>query len=99
MASGTPGWRIALRLLLLGGAGGLVTGLYLAGRGRESPSARLRRQVEQERIARQRAERRAEEAEHLASNALDRERDLAQRLHDAEQELEARREAKAPGNG
>ena len=51
--------------------------------------------MDQERLARQRAERRAEEAEHLASHALDRERELAQRLHDVEQRL-AR---KPPGAG
>jgi hypothetical protein len=83
-----PRWRTALRSFALGGASGLLAGLYLAARGRDSGAARLRRQVEEERIARERAERRAQEAEHLALNALDRERALAERLHDAELKLQ-----------
>ena len=83
-----PRWRVALRSFALGGAGGLLVGLYLAARGRDSAAVRLRRKVDEERLARERAERRAAEAEHLALNALDRERELAERLHDAELRLQ-----------
>jgi hypothetical protein len=83
-----PRWRTALRSLAVGGAAGLLAGLYLAARGRDSAALRLRKKVEEERLARERAERRAAEAEHLALHALDRERELAERLHDAELRLQ-----------
>lgn len=83
-----PRWRMALRSFALGGASGLLVGLYLAARGRDSAGVRLRRRVEEERQARERAERRAAEAEHLALNALEREHELAERLHDAELRLQ-----------
>ena len=84
-----PRWRTALDALALGGAGGLLAGLYLATRRRDSSVERLRRQVDEERIARERAERRAQEAEHQALHAMDREHELAERLHDAELKLQA----------
>ncbi|HEY8211445.1 MAG TPA: hypothetical protein VIG99_28370 [Myxococcaceae bacterium] len=83
-----PRWRTALRSFAVGGASGLLAGLYLAARGRDSGAARLRKKVEEEQVARQRAERRAQEAEHLALHALDRERELAERLHDVELRLQ-----------
>jgi len=83
-----PRWRTALRSLAVGGAAGLLAGLYFAARGRDSAAVRLRRRVEEERLGRERAERRAAEAEHLALNALERERELAERLHDAELRLQ-----------
>ncbi|HZN92796.1 MAG TPA: hypothetical protein VFB81_08820, partial [Myxococcales bacterium] len=73
----------------LGGAGGLLAGLYLASRWRDSSADRLQRQVDEERLGRERAERRAEEAEHQALHALDREHELSERLHAAELKLEA----------
>ncbi|HYV45867.1 MAG TPA: hypothetical protein VFA20_13455 [Myxococcaceae bacterium] len=89
-----PRWRVALRSFALGGAGGLLAGLYFAARGRDSASGRLRRKMDEERLARERAERRAAEAEHLALHALDRERELAERLHDAELRLQGGAERK-----
>jgi len=84
-----PRWRTALDAFALGGAGGLLAGLYLASRRRDASADRLRRQVDEERIARERAERRAQEAEHQALHALDREHELAERLHAAELKLQA----------
>lgn len=83
-----PRWRTALRSFALGGASGLLVGLYLTAKGRDSTAVRLRKKVDEERLARERAERRASEAEHLALHALDRERELAERLHDAELRLQ-----------
>lgn len=83
-----PRWRTALRSFALGGAGGLLVGLYMAAKGRDSAAVRLRKKIDEERLARERAERRAAEAEHLALSALDRERELAERLHDAELRLQ-----------
>ena len=83
-----PRWRVALRSFALGGTSGLLAGLYLAARGRDSAAIRLRKRMEEEQVARERAERRAQEAEHLALHALDRERELAERLHDAELRLQ-----------
>ncbi|HVE86256.1 MAG TPA: hypothetical protein VND93_25540 [Myxococcales bacterium] len=81
-------FRLALRSFALGGAGGLLAGFILAVRGKDASAERLRRRMDEERLARERAERRAQEAEHLARHALDREQELAQRLHDAERELQ-----------
>src|SRR5689334_25391837 len=83
-----PRWRTMLRAFALGGASGLLAGLFLAARGRDASAARLRKRVEEEQVARARAERRAEEAEHLALHALDRERELAERLHEVELRLQ-----------
>lgn len=85
-----PRWRVALRSFALGGASGLLAGLYFAARGRDSGAVRLKKRLEEEQLARERAERRAGEAEHLALHALDRERELAERLNDAELKLQGR---------
>jgi hypothetical protein len=82
-----PRWRTSLRAFTIGGASGLLAGLYLAARGRDSTAIRLKRQLDLERLARERAERRAGEAEHLALHALEREHELAERLHAAELRL------------
>jgi len=79
-----PERRTSLRGFALGGLSGLLAGLFLAARKRNPEAERLRRRVEEERLARQRAERRAAEAEHLASSALDRERETADRLREVE---------------